>query len=99
MSDGPSPAGQYSGADSRAPGRQRGDDDTKLTARFPPNNSRPGAAIMRERLDWECLLTELRKSLQDLFGLDDFRPAQREVIEDVLSGKDVLCVMPTGAGK
>src|SRR5439155_15568163 len=30
---------------------------------------------------------------------DEFRPAQREVIEDVLAGKDVLCVMPTGAGK
>src|SRR5205085_12084494 len=26
-------------------------------------------------------------------------PSQREVIEDVLAGKDVLCVMPTGAGK
>src|ERR671918_2233015 len=41
----------------------------------------------------------LRDQLQELFGLDDFRPAQREVIEDVLRGKDVLCVMPTGAGK
>src|SRR5688572_6158650 len=41
----------------------------------------------------------LREQLQELFGLDDFRPAQRGVIEDVLRGKDVLCVMPTGAGK
>src|SRR5688572_28122892 len=41
----------------------------------------------------------LRDQLQELFGLDDFRPAQRGVIEDVLRGKDVLCVMPTGAGK
>src|SRR5271154_2235221 len=41
----------------------------------------------------------LRQHLQTLFGLDDFRPMQREVIEDVLAGKDVLCVMPTGAGK
>lgn len=44
-------------------------------------------------------MTDLREKLQNLFGLDDFRPSQREVIEDVLSGKDVLCVMPTGAGK
>jgi ATP-dependent DNA helicase RecQ len=44
-------------------------------------------------------MPELRAQLQDLFGLDDFRPAQREVIEDVLRGRDVLCVMPTGAGK
>jgi len=41
----------------------------------------------------------LRDQLQERFGLDDFRPAQRGVIEDVLRGKDVLCVMPTGAGK
>lgn len=41
----------------------------------------------------------LRQALQTEFGLDDFRPAQREVIEHVLAGRDVLCVMPTGAGK
>ena len=44
-------------------------------------------------------MTDLREQLQSLFGLDDFRPAQREVIEDALAGRDVLCVMPTGAGK
>src|SRR5579872_1975435 len=44
-------------------------------------------------------MPDLREHLQNLFGLDDFRPAQREVIEDVLNGNDVLCVMPTGAGK
>src|SRR5438477_6035539 len=44
-------------------------------------------------------MPDLRDQLQNLFGLDDFRPAQREVIEDVLRGRDVLCVMPTGAGK
>src|SRR2546423_629701 len=44
-------------------------------------------------------MPDLREQLQTLFGLDDFRPAQREVIEDVLAARDVLCVMPTGAGK
>jgi ATP-dependent DNA helicase RecQ len=44
-------------------------------------------------------MPELREHLQNLFGLDDFRPAQREVIEEVVAGNDVLCVMPTGAGK
>src|SRR5438093_8400225 len=44
-------------------------------------------------------MPDLREHLQNLFGLDDFRPAQRGVIEDVLAGRDVLCVMPTGAGK
>ncbi|MGF1634547.1 MAG: RecQ family ATP-dependent DNA helicase [Phycisphaerae bacterium] len=41
----------------------------------------------------------LQQTLQTHFGLDDFRRAQREVIEAVLAGDDVLCVMPTGAGK
>lgn len=44
-------------------------------------------------------MPDLRKQLETRFGLDDFRPAQREVIEQVLAGRDVLCVMPTGAGK
>jgi ATP-dependent DNA helicase RecQ len=44
-------------------------------------------------------MPQLREQLQNLFGLDDFRPRQREVIEDVLRGRDVMCVMPTGAGK
>ena len=42
-------------------------------------------------------MTDLTQTLRDTFGLDEFRPGQREVIEDVLAGNDVLCVMPTGA--
>src|SRR5271156_5468738 len=44
-------------------------------------------------------MTDLREHLVNFFGLDDFRPAQRGVIEAVLDRRDVLCVMPTGAGK
>ncbi len=33
------------------------------------------------------------------FGLSEFRPGQRDVIETVLAGRDCLCVMPTGGGK
>ncbi len=33
------------------------------------------------------------------FGLTSFRPGQEEVVRNVLEGKDVLCVMPTGGGK
>lgn len=44
-------------------------------------------------------MSDLREQLQRHFGLDDFRPAQQDVITDVINGKDVLCVMPTGAGK
>ena len=37
--------------------------------------------------------------LKNTFGYDTFRPLQREVIENVLSGRDTLAVMPTGGGK
>jgi ATP-dependent DNA helicase RecQ len=33
------------------------------------------------------------------FGLSEFRPGQRQVIDAVLDGRDLLCVMPTGGGK
>ncbi len=38
-------------------------------------------------------------SLLPRFGLQSFRPGQREVIDAIASGRDVLCVMPTGGGK
>jgi ATP-dependent DNA helicase RecQ len=37
--------------------------------------------------------------LHERFGLQDFRPSQRHVIERISTGHDVVCVMPTGAGK
>lgn len=37
--------------------------------------------------------------LKSVFGYDDFRPLQREVIGDVLAGRDCLAVLPTGGGK
>ena len=43
--------------------------------------------------------TDLERTLRERFGLERFRPGQREVIEQVLGGRDVLCVMPTGGGK
>ncbi len=37
--------------------------------------------------------------LQSLFGYSSFRPGQEEIIQAVLSGRDCIGVMPTGAGK
>jgi ATP-dependent DNA helicase RecQ len=37
--------------------------------------------------------------LRRWFGLREFRPGQEEVVRTVLAGRDVLAVMPTGAGK
>jgi ATP-dependent DNA helicase RecQ len=40
-----------------------------------------------------------RRTLKKVFGLDEFRPGQQEIIESVLAGHDTLAIMPTGAGK
>ncbi|MGA3127448.1 MAG: RecQ family ATP-dependent DNA helicase [Candidatus Korobacteraceae bacterium] len=37
--------------------------------------------------------------LTSIFGLKSFRLQQREIVNDVLAGRDALVVMPTGAGK
>src|SRR5262249_3285587 len=34
-----------------------------------------------------------------VWGQDRFRPGQEEIIQSVLAGKDVLTLLPTGAGK
>jgi ATP-dependent DNA helicase RecQ len=41
----------------------------------------------------------LEQALKDHFGFETFRTGQREIVEAVLAGTDVLAVMPTGAGK
>lgn len=39
------------------------------------------------------------EALKSFFGYDSFRDGQEEIIDAVLSGRDVMAVMPTGAGK
>ena len=39
------------------------------------------------------------EALKTYFGYDAFRGGQKEVIDALLSGRDVMAVMPTGAGK
>src|SRR3954468_2069063 len=42
---------------------------------------------------------ELRRVARDVFGWDELHPDQLEAMEHVMEGRDVLAVLPTGAGK
>lgn len=42
---------------------------------------------------------QLEKALKYHFGYDQFRPGQRQIIEDALQNRDLMVVMPTGGGK
>lgn len=40
-----------------------------------------------------------RAVLSQVFGFEDFRPGQKEVVDSLMAGRNVLAVMPTGSGK
>ena len=44
-------------------------------------------------------MTEIEQTLQQVFGLQDFRPYQQEIIECLVHGGDAFVLMPTGGGK
>src|SRR5450631_905063 len=46
-----------------------------------------------------AMITDLHASLKRVFGFDSFRPGQEAVVRDILAGRDVLALMPTGGGK
>ena len=47
----------------------------------------------------EKQVEDARGVLKRVFGYDGFRPGQGEIVGAILAGRDVLAVMPTGAGK
>lgn len=44
-------------------------------------------------------MIDLDKTLRERFGFDAFRPGQREAVQALLGGQDLLCIQPTGHGK
>ena len=44
-------------------------------------------------------LNEKQKILSEVFGHKSFRPFQEEAVDSIVSGKDLLTIIPTGAGK
>src|SRR5258706_1291602 len=45
------------------------------------------------------MASDITSAVKRVFGFDAFRPAQESVVRDVLGGRDVLALMPTGGGK
>ncbi|MCF6268549.1 MAG: DNA helicase RecQ [Melioribacteraceae bacterium] len=45
------------------------------------------------------MIKKAEEILKKVFGYNSFRPLQKEVIENVISQKDTLVIMPTGGGK
>src|SRR5579872_1716677 len=55
-----------------------------------------------EQMPWGRFMTDLaaaRHALRSTFGFADFRTGQAAIVASVLSGQDVLAIMPTGSGK
>ena len=46
-----------------------------------------------------CTSSKFQPVLRDVFGFSNLRTGQREAIEAIIKGQNVLAVMPTGAGK
>ena len=45
------------------------------------------------------MIKEARSKLNNVFGFEDFRPLQEDIISNVMDEKDSLVIMPTGGGK
>jgi ATP-dependent DNA helicase RecQ len=50
------------------------------------------------KIDTQAMST-IHETLQQVFGLQEFRPFQQEIIERTVSGGDAFVLMPTGGGK
>ena len=61
------------------------------SARSVPPSTRPAAKCV----PWPQIAAVARKR----FGIKGFRPGQREILEAVFEGRDVLGLLPTGGGK
>ncbi len=56
---------------------------------------RPGDRQPEPAIPWAAVMKEARER----FGVKRLRPGQREVLQAIFEGRDVLALMPTGSGK
>ncbi|HLB20500.1 MAG TPA: RecQ family ATP-dependent DNA helicase [Solirubrobacteraceae bacterium] len=65
----------------------------------PPSASDTPHSGLEASAPGGAALTATPEQLLRRFGLDEFRPGQREAVAAALAGNDSLVVMPTGGGK
>lgn len=58
-----------------------------------------GVNPVRSGFRIETSMDLIDDSLRQVFGLHEFRPYQREIIEQLIAGGDAFVLMPTGGGK
>ncbi|KAF9300043.1 hypothetical protein BGZ74_008352 [Mortierella antarctica] len=63
------------------------------------NHSGNTPAFQQEQKELSNTPENCDKYLRSVFGLQNFRGNQEAVVADVLAGRDVLVIMPTGGGK
>ncbi|HXF29045.1 MAG TPA: DEAD/DEAH box helicase [Chlamydiales bacterium] len=56
-----------------------------------------GTLLDAQKLDFQEI--NLEEHLKKWFGYNTFRAFQKEIVEATLQGKDVMAILPTGAGK
>jgi len=67
---------------------------TATTARMSRSPGRESEADVTTLFD-----SDPHAALKHHFGFDAFRPLQAEIVDDVLAGRDVFALLPTGGGK
>lgn len=58
-----------------------------------------GPAIIQNYFDEFEWSGRLREQMRKVFGIENFRLAQEGVCNANMDGRDIICIMPTGAGK
>ena len=70
-----------------------------VNSRMSPRLAREPRPIVTDLLESNLFDAEPRSALKHHFGFDAFRPLQEEIVADVLAGRDVFALLPTGGGK
>ena len=72
----------------------------RITAERAEGAEKNGASIFSASSASSAVkLSSARDLLRSVFGYDDFRPYQADIIANILARRDTLAVMPTGSGK